>query len=149
MFLPGFGQLYNRDYFVGFVLMFWELIVNTLSNMNLSIYYAFNGKFLKSQEVLDFQWALFYPSVYAFGAWQAYNKARSINHKLEKKGMDEPEKVTRLDGLFMGMLVGQNLGMQWCLWSSPILGAIAAGVIGAILGLLVDRKLTSGSVKTA
>lgn len=137
MFLPGFGQLYNRDFWVGFPMLLCEIFCNWAAKLNLSIFYFFNGNLKKSFEVMDFQWALFYPSFYAFSAWQAYNRATDINLILEEKGIPRPKKITHYDELFMGMLVGLNLGLQWGLLESPIFGTLLGGTIGAILGLFV------------
>ncbi|MBT2728272.1 hypothetical protein J7E63_15165 [Bacillus sp. ISL-75] len=41
--LPGFGQLYNKDYIVGAVLIGLEFIVNLNSNLNISLIDSFIG----------------------------------------------------------------------------------------------------------
>jgi len=67
--LPGFGQFYNGDYLVGLVLIILEVVVNSYSNLNLSIYYTFNGNFAESLKVVNWQWILFYPSILNLGMW--------------------------------------------------------------------------------
>ncbi|MDC3424327.1 hypothetical protein NC797_07365 [Aquibacillus sp. 3ASR75-11] len=68
--LPGFGQLYNEDHLLGFILMGWEIAVNFNSNLNLAIMYVLQGDFENAHEVIDYQWGMFYPSVYGFALWQ-------------------------------------------------------------------------------
>ena len=139
LFLPGFGQFYNRDFLVGIVLMAWEILINSKANINTSVYHTFNGNYKNACEVLNFQWALFYPSIYAFSMWQAYNRAKTINHMLMLRGIPAPEKATHFNGLFMGLLLGLFFGIVWCLWGSPTAGAVGGGLIGALAGLLLDR----------
>jgi TM2 domain-containing membrane protein YozV len=43
--LPGFGQIYNEQYFLGIIFMLWELGINTISQLNLSIMESFHGDF--------------------------------------------------------------------------------------------------------
>lgn len=143
LFLPGFGQFYNGDYLTGFVLMVWEILVNTMGGINLSIFFAFNGELERSFEVLDFQWALFYPSVYAFSVWQAYQKASNINRQLAQEGVPRPEKVTYHDGLFIGLALGLFFGLIWSFTGNPVIGALSGGVIGVASGFLAEKILES------
>ncbi|MDV2687061.1 DUF5683 domain-containing protein, partial [Alkalihalophilus lindianensis] len=41
--LPGFGQLYNKDYVIGFVLLVLEFLVNLKSDLNITLLYSFMG----------------------------------------------------------------------------------------------------------
>lgn len=138
IFLPGLGQLYNRDYVIGFLLLFLEIIFNWAARLNLAIYYAFIGDSINALESIDFQWALFYPSFYAFSAWQAYNRAVDINRKLSIDDIKQPGKTIFHSGLFIGMAVGLNLGLQWGLNGNPIFGSLTGGILGAILGFGIE-----------
>jgi len=148
--LPGFGQLYNKDYFVGIVLMGWELAVNLNSNLNVALLDAFNGDSISTHQTIHYQWAIFYPSVYGFGLWQAFNFARSHNEKAA--GM-EGNKRTYLTGFFIGMVLGMDFGLFWhdgsffkkyWMLDSPIFNGILLGLLMGLLGnsieLWVRRK---------
>ena len=139
VFIPGFGQIYNQNYLFGSILIILEVLINTLGKINLSIYYSFNGEFLKSHEILNYQWALFYPCVYAFAQWHAYNEAININMQYNSGQVDSHKKnATHLNGLFIGLTVGFNLGLIWGFMGSPILGTLLGGMIGAIVGAVTE-----------
>ena len=91
---PGLGQIYNRDYIVGFAVLVGELIINIMAKLNLAIFYAFTGNFQLSVQVIDYQWGLFYPSLYAYSIWSAYNRAKEINHELTLAGTVPQPKTT-------------------------------------------------------
>lgn len=98
---------------------------------------------------MDFQWASFYPSIYAFSIWQAYDKAKTINYKLEKDGVSRPEKTTYLDEIFIGMSVGMQVGLQFVLSGSPVSGALLGGLAGVIFGFLIEKMIiTKNRYKT-
>ncbi len=137
----GMGQIYNRDYLVGFTLIILEIVVNELAKFNFAIYYAFNGQLEKSYQVINFQWALYYPSIYAFGIWHAYDRAMTINYQLKIKNIEPPSRITYFIGLFFGLMVGLNLGLQWSFWGNPIFGTLSGGLIGAALGHIIEKVI--------
>ncbi|MEH7156021.1 hypothetical protein [Neobacillus drentensis] len=108
--LPGFGQFYNKDYLIGAVLLGLEFIVNLNSNLNLSLIDSFIGDIHLAHHEIDYRWALFYPSVYCYGIWQAYNAARANNNKLDGQEVDHR---TYLSGFFIGVVVGMDFGLFW------------------------------------
>lgn len=81
--LPGFGQLYNRDYIIGLLLVVWEIIINLYSNLNLALMHSFHWDFEQAHDIINYEWGLFYPSVFAFSLWHAYNKAKAITYRNE------------------------------------------------------------------
>lgn len=108
---------------MGIILIILELVININSNLNLSIYHTFNGNFAESLNVVNWQWLLFYPSILNLGMWHAYYRAGG-------KG----------NGFFIGFQFGGSLGMYWSLFGSPMFGGILGGAIGAITGLIIDRR---------
>lgn len=80
--LPGFGQLLNRKYFKGFVLITLEVLINVQSHLNKVIQLSFQGDIAGSIEMTDYQWLLFYPCVYMFGIWDAYRDADDVQKPL-------------------------------------------------------------------
>lgn len=131
--IPGFGQLYNREFLLGVFLMIWEVVVNLLANLNLSILYSFRGDLQASYDVVNWEWALFYPSVYAYGIWQAFNSSLRTNYEQEIEGEDKHFRP-RFTGLFIGMLLGMNFGLYWCFLTSPVFSGLSLGILLAIVG---------------
>lgn len=76
-----FGQFYNGQYVFGFMPLISEFTVNILSNLNPYIHHTYHGDFIKAHVVVNYQWGLFYPSLYGFSISQAYNnKATVLNY---------------------------------------------------------------------
>lgn len=73
--MPGFGQLLNRMYVKGVVLIILEVIINTGSRLNLAIISSFRGDTALSVQQVDYQWLMFYPCVYMFAVWDAFKDA--------------------------------------------------------------------------
>lgn len=146
--LPGFGQLYNKDYIVGFLLIGLEFIVNLNSNLNLSITESFIGDIHSAHHVIDYRWGLFYPSLYAYAIWQAYNSAKANNNKLVGK---DPDQRTYLSGFFLGMVLGMDFGLFWhdssfishngaiSLLDFPVFNGLALGLLAGAFGHLMEN----------
>ncbi|WP_174612872.1 hypothetical protein [Virgibacillus ihumii] len=142
--LPGFGQLYNRDYLLGLLLITWEVVLNLYSNLNIALMYSFHGDFAKAHEIINYEWGLFYPSVFAFSMWQAYNKAKVIRHSREH---DTELKKVYFTGLFFGLTAGMNIGLTTHIHlhinmlkflNAPVFSGVFLGMIGAGLGHLIE-----------
>ncbi|MFC7063419.1 hypothetical protein [Halobacillus seohaensis] len=149
--MAGFGQFYNGQYIFGFVLLITEFSANIASNLNLAIHHSIHGDFLGAHNVVDYQWGLFYPSVYVFSIWQAYNKAILMNH--QRKG-EEPQPRTYLTGFCIGLVAGMNFGVYWHhhfldeislirFLTSPVHNGLALGVIGGIVGHLIEKYVNN------
>ncbi|MEN1968540.1 hypothetical protein WMZ97_10750 [Lentibacillus sp. N15] len=142
--MSGFGQYYNGQYIFGTVLFIAEVLINGLSGINASIILSFQAD-IKSHNVFNDQWGLFYPSAYIFGIWQAYNKAIVINYHQDG---EDPPRETYLTGFFFGYVIGMNLGVYWLplskipylkFISSPIVDGLIIGLIIALTGHLIER----------
>ncbi|MBY0099135.1 hypothetical protein [Mesobacillus maritimus] len=146
--LPGLGQLYNRDYIPAFLLLTLEFLINLFSNLNLAILYSFNGDFQQAHEIINYEWGLFYPAVYGYSVWQAYNYAKSINYRSNGNG---PLKRTFFTGWFFGLVIGMDLGLFWHNLSLfeelrvlsflhfPVQNGLVFGLLGALLGHLIEK----------
>lgn len=141
--LPGFGQLYNRDYILGFTVLVLEVVINVIGNINRSIYFAFNGDFAMSHQVLNYQWALFYPSIYAYSIWQAFNYAERNNRMITEPEALKKEPSDKHTGFYIGFAVGMTLGTIWSFLGSPVIGALIGGAIGGISGTLIEKIIKS------
>ncbi len=73
--LPGFGQILNKKYLKGILLIFLEFLVNIQANFNEAIISSFHGNIDTSIEIINFQWLLFYPCLYFFSMWDAVKDA--------------------------------------------------------------------------
>lgn len=73
--LPGFGQLLNRKYLKGFLLVGLEFLINVLGNFNSIIVLSFLGHTQEAIEQTNYLWLMFYPCLYFFSIWDAYRDA--------------------------------------------------------------------------
>ncbi|MBP3952722.1 hypothetical protein [Bacillus suaedae] len=76
---PGFGHLLLSKYLRGFTLFIWEILINNMTNLNLSMVHSFTGNIDMAKEVLDPQWFLLYIPVYLFGIWDSYRTTVDMN----------------------------------------------------------------------
>ncbi|AXF57574.1 hypothetical protein [Salicibibacter kimchii] len=76
---PGFGHFILGNYFIGFVLLVHEVLINILSGLNLAIYYSFTGKFEQAIQSVDTNWFLAYFPIYFFAIWNSYQRTRVQN----------------------------------------------------------------------
>jgi len=70
--VSGFGQLYIDRGLKAVILMVWYLVVVLKSGLAMAAYHSILGEFSLASENLDFQWLLFWPSIYIFGIADAY-----------------------------------------------------------------------------
>jgi hypothetical protein len=56
--------------------------------------YTFTGQFAQIKDLVDYQWLLFYPSLYLFSIYDAYSSAVSYNR------MFEEEQIYYLNGKY-------------------------------------------------
>ncbi|MCT8137201.1 hypothetical protein H1D32_05255 [Anaerobacillus sp. CMMVII] len=78
--LPGFGQFINKKIVKGIVLVFFEVLINVMSNFNLAIVESFNGNIHNAIEITNYQWLMFYPCFYMYSLWDAF---RDSNENLK------------------------------------------------------------------
>lgn len=145
--LPGFGQLYNRDFVTGFALIILEVIINVKADLNLALLYSFRGKLIEAHEIGDLRWGLFYPSFYCFAMWQALNYA--INFNKQQLG-DGGAVRTYLSGFFLGLAIGMDFGLFWHdsrvagifpLMDYPVFNGLLFGLLIACLGHFLEKNL--------
>ncbi|WP_160720370.1 hypothetical protein [Bacillus sp. USDA818B3_A] len=78
---PGFTQLLTGQYIKGVLFVVLEFIMNVNSHFNSGIMFSFLGEIQKAEEILDYQWLMFYPCIYMFSIWDAYRFAMSAEEK--------------------------------------------------------------------
>lgn len=76
---PGFGHIHLGLYMKGFILFFWEIIINTQSKLNLAMVYSFTGRIEQAKEVLDIRLLIVYIPVYIFCIWDSYRLTVDLN----------------------------------------------------------------------
>lgn len=70
--LPGFGQLLNKKYLKGLLLIVLEFMINIFGHLNTVIIHSFHGDIQTAIGQTNYQWLMFYPCVYTFAMWDAY-----------------------------------------------------------------------------
>jgi hypothetical protein len=150
MILPGFGQMYNKDYIIGFVLLGFEFLINLYSNLNLALVYSFTGDFAQAHSVIDYSWGMFYPSLYAFSIWQAFNAAKAHNERFLDHVL---KKRTHLTGFFIGLVVGMDSGLFWhdfaflnqfkvlSIFNMPVFSGLLFGLLFGWLGNFLEKTI--------
>lgn len=78
-FLPGFGHMYNMKTFKSIIILAWAIVIVLFSHINDAIIATFTGRFSEAGKVVDYQWLLFFPSIYMFAIWDSYNDAVEMN----------------------------------------------------------------------
>ncbi|MBU9712861.1 hypothetical protein [Evansella tamaricis] len=77
--IPGYGHVMLSKYVKGFLLIFWEFVVNVNSKLNTAIMYTFTGRIEEAVEVLNIHWILLYVPVYLYSIWDSRRTTIDIN----------------------------------------------------------------------
>lgn len=78
-FTPGLGQLYSGSTIVGTFVLAWWIYVCYKAEAVRTFLYSFLGDFNTVTTIVDWQWFLFLPSMYAFAVYQAYASVNENN----------------------------------------------------------------------
>lgn len=76
---PGLGQLYGGSTIVGTFVLGWWIFVCYKAMAVRTWLYTFLGDFSAAIAIVDWQWFLFLPSMYAFAIYQAYASVNENN----------------------------------------------------------------------
>ena len=79
MALPGLGHMYVLRMVTGCFLIAFSLLCGYLSHILNAIQFTLMGEFSQATAILDPQWLLFLPSIYLYGAHEAYSSAIELN----------------------------------------------------------------------
>ncbi|CAG7641878.1 hypothetical protein ACFQI7_11485 [Paenibacillus allorhizosphaerae] len=131
---PGFGHFLLHQYIRGFVLSFWEVIINTLTHMNEAIVYSFSGRFELATAVLEPKWVLAYLIVYLFAIWDSYIKAVDANQQYH---------LAKLEGARLTAFRIQTFNIVYIAKKRP-LSALYCSFIFPGLGQLYNNRLSLG-----
>ncbi|WP_261808063.1 hypothetical protein [Paenibacillus sp. N3.4] len=78
---PGFGHLLLSKYLRGFILIGWEMLINSQMHLNEAMVYTFIGQFERANEIINLQWMSFYAPVYLFSIYDSYRTSVDMNHQ--------------------------------------------------------------------
>jgi hypothetical protein len=78
-FTPGLGQLYGGSTVVGAFILAWWIFVCYKAKAVATGLYSFLGDFSQATAIVDWQWFLFLPSMFAFAIYQAYVSVTESN----------------------------------------------------------------------
>ncbi|MEK4669791.1 hypothetical protein [Niallia sp. FSL R7-0271] len=134
---PGFGHMFLGKYLHGFMLIIWELVVNSQANVNMGIILSMLGRFEEAKAEINENWFLLYMAVYVYSIWDSYRCAVEIakSHVLAEveDAPISPSAVTFFDVVILDKK-NPWVGFFWSLLS-PGLGQLYAG--STIVGTLV------------
>ena len=134
---PGFGHMFVGKYLHGFVLIIWELVVNSQANLNMGIALSFQGRFEEAKAQINHDWVLLYLAVFVYSIWDSYRCAVEINksHVLSEV---EDAPITPSDVNFFDIVILDKknpwVGMVWSILS-PGLGQLYGGstIVGTFI----------------
>lgn len=132
---PGFGQFRNNRLVKGVLFVLLEFLINCQSNLNMVIYFSFNGPIEQAIETTNYQWLLFYPCVYLFAMWDAYADAGG----------------SQIAYAYIPFVCGAYFGTIGVIYSptfsiagkilGPIWGSLSIMFVGIALGMIIRKGL--------
>lgn len=75
----GMGQVYNTHFLKGFVLLGWAIAINHYSQLNILLQRFFLGEEIILEQI-NWEWLLFFPSIFVFSIWDSYVCCKEINN---------------------------------------------------------------------
>ncbi|PYI54865.1 hypothetical protein [Paenibacillus flagellatus] len=93
---PGFGHLMLGKYLKGYMLLLWEVVINTFSKLNEAMVYSFTGQFDLARTSLNKRWLLLYIAVYIHSIWDSYRLTIETN-KLTRLGRRAGSPIQSLE----------------------------------------------------
>ncbi|KPD00718.1 hypothetical protein LR69_01096 [Geobacillus sp. BCO2] len=69
----------QQRYATAFMLILWELFINTKAHINTGILYSLLGDFEKAKAALDERWLMFYVAIYMYSIWDSYRGSVDMN----------------------------------------------------------------------
>lgn len=83
--LPGLGHIYTHRIPTGFFLLIWWMAIAYYSFLLPATQFTSMGEFEHARNILDPEWIMFLPSIYGFGAYDAYVNTIEYNRLFEKE----------------------------------------------------------------
>lgn len=82
---PGLGHLYLHHVITGFFIFVYAVAITYLGHIPQAIHASMTGNFADAKELIDMQWALYFPSIYFFIIYDSYASAIEHNKLFEKE----------------------------------------------------------------
>ncbi|MGF7057985.1 hypothetical protein [Brassicibacter mesophilus] len=133
--IPGFGQLLNKKYVKGLLLIGLEFLINMNSNLNTAIVSSFYGNTSAAIDQIDYQWLMFYPCVYMFAIWDAYKDSVTSTAPLSFI----PFALAAYFGT-IGVIYSKTF-ILWGVLFGPVWLPILAIFFGIAIGLLIRKAI--------
>lgn len=145
--IPGFGQLINKKYLKGFLLIALELLINMKSGLNTIIINSFHGQTLTAMNSTNYQWLMFYPCLYLFAIWDAYRDAGGYKIPLLFLPFAISAYTGTLGVIFSNIFTIKNIfpGPFWLMLCFSLTGF----GIGLIIRLLILHYQKASAVNTS
>ena len=115
---PGFGHIHLGVYLKGFILFFWEIIINVNAKINLAMVYSFTGQFDMAKEVINIRFVMMYIPVYLYCIWDSYRQTTDLNkHYLLAESEKAPIVPFKMNGFALNSLDKRNpwVALVWSL----------------------------------
>ncbi len=129
--MPGLGHLYLDNPIIGILFITYTAIFMLFSKLNTVIFNAFAGDFKNSNLLFRDNPTLFFPAVYSFAMWHAYNY-----DVIKRKGNLSEYKLT---GFFLGLIIGGVPGSSQKFLGTYIFTGLIAGILTGILFHLIEK----------
>ncbi len=82
----GLGHIYCHKIVSGFILLGWTVVVSYQSKLPHILMYSLTGQFNHIPELnINYQWFLFFPSIYFFGIYDAYEQTVTANQLFKEE----------------------------------------------------------------
>ena len=115
---PGFGHIHLGVYLKGFILFFWEIIINVNAKINLAMVYSFTGQFDMAKDVINIRFVMMYIPVYLYCIWDSYRQTIDLNkHYLLAESEKAPIVPFKMNGFALNSLDKRNpwVALVWSL----------------------------------
>lgn len=134
--LPGLGQLLNKKYIKGLLLVFLEFLININAHFNQIIMFSFQGEIENAIKLTNYGWLMFYPCVYLFGLWDAVRDAQG-----DLSAFSFVPYLVAAYTVTVGVIYSNKLTIFGVLWG-PVWLPILFCFLGIAIGLLLKRIFT-------
>lgn len=81
----GIGHIYNHKLLNGFILLGWGIAIAVNSNLPYILIFTMTGQFERINDVVNYKWLLFFPSIYFFSIYDAYSNSVGYNRLFKEE----------------------------------------------------------------
>jgi hypothetical protein len=82
----GLGHIYCHRIVTGSLLLGWTVTVSFQAKLPYLVIFTLTGQFQRLHELaVDYEWALFFPSIYCFGIYDAYQQSVVLNNLFKEE----------------------------------------------------------------